>query len=196
VTASSSGGTSVGGPVIKNRTFYFGSFEDYQQTRIQLGNFDRTVPVPQFLDGDFSAAARPQRDARPGQGRQPDLQGRDLRPADRPRVPGQRHPGRSRSADLAAIVDIYRQSYQPMIPGRLMNNSARPPTTTRLQAAPVQREGRSQPLGERPADGSLIWTKRPRTLVGRAASGIPNPDSMGGPLSKARRQDVGSWQAR
>ena len=53
-------GAAVGGPVIKNRTFFFG---DYQGTQIRstggavpgIGNtFTRTVPHPEFKNGNFS----------------------------------------------------------------------------------------------------------------------------------------------
>jgi len=48
-------GFSAGGPLIKNKTFAFGAFEKYMQERFVLGSLDKTVPIPDFLDGDFSA---------------------------------------------------------------------------------------------------------------------------------------------
>ncbi len=48
-------GFSAGGPIVKNKTFAFGAFEKYTQERMVLGGFDKTVPIPAFLDGDFSA---------------------------------------------------------------------------------------------------------------------------------------------
>jgi hypothetical protein len=43
-------GVSMGGPVFKNKTFYFGSFEDYRQSRFVLGAYNATVPTAAFLN--------------------------------------------------------------------------------------------------------------------------------------------------
>src|SRR5262249_61762442 len=53
------GGVSAGGPIVANRTFFFGAYEEYNQTREQLGAYDRTVPTAAFLNGDFSALLDP-----------------------------------------------------------------------------------------------------------------------------------------
>ncbi|MEW5976485.1 MAG: TonB-dependent receptor [Acidobacteriota bacterium] len=50
-------GFALGGPLIKNRTFWFG---DYQGTRSVKGNsFVTTVPGPNIRNGDFRGLARP-----------------------------------------------------------------------------------------------------------------------------------------
>src|SRR5262245_17719869 len=43
-------GVSLGGPLRANRTFFFAAFEEYRQTRRQLGAYDRTVPTDAFLN--------------------------------------------------------------------------------------------------------------------------------------------------
>ncbi|MBV9296834.1 MAG: TonB-dependent receptor, partial [Acidobacteriaceae bacterium] len=52
-------GFSAGGPIIKNKLFYFGAFERYQQHDFTLGglgsNTGASVPTSAFLTGDFSA---------------------------------------------------------------------------------------------------------------------------------------------
>ncbi len=45
-------GASVGGPVVKNRTFGFFNWEEYRLRRSQPRI--RNVPIPEFLQGDFS----------------------------------------------------------------------------------------------------------------------------------------------
>jgi hypothetical protein len=45
-------GGTFGGPIVKNRTFFFGS---YQGTRIRLGrSYVSTVPSRETVSGDFS----------------------------------------------------------------------------------------------------------------------------------------------
>lgn len=57
-------GASLGGPVIKNKTFFFGSFEGTREHRsaAQLSS----APLADWLRGDFSAARGPGKDGRLG----------------------------------------------------------------------------------------------------------------------------------
>jgi hypothetical protein len=47
-------GFSLGGPIFKNKTFFFGAFERFQQTDFRLNGGSASVPTPAFLTGDFS----------------------------------------------------------------------------------------------------------------------------------------------
>ncbi len=47
-------GFSVGGPIIKNKTFFFGAFERYQQIDFRLNSGSASVPTAAFRSGDFS----------------------------------------------------------------------------------------------------------------------------------------------
>src|ERR1700730_17564506 len=48
-------GFSVGGPVIKNKTFFFGAFERFQQIDFRLNSVSATVPSADFQNGNFSS---------------------------------------------------------------------------------------------------------------------------------------------
>ncbi|HZZ39286.1 MAG TPA: TonB-dependent receptor [Acidobacteriaceae bacterium] len=48
-------GGSLGGPIHKDKTFFFGTFERYQSIDFRLGTGGATVPTPAFLSGDFSS---------------------------------------------------------------------------------------------------------------------------------------------
>lgn len=47
-------GLSLGGPIIKNKTFFYATFERYQQIDWRLNGGSATVPTPKMLGGDFS----------------------------------------------------------------------------------------------------------------------------------------------
>ncbi|MGO9085024.1 MAG: TonB-dependent receptor domain-containing protein [Candidatus Sulfotelmatobacter sp.] len=47
-------GFSLGGPIFKNKTFFFAAFERYQQIDFRLNSGSATVPTAQMLTGDFS----------------------------------------------------------------------------------------------------------------------------------------------
>ena len=48
-------GASLGGPILKNKLFFFGAFERYTQNDFTLGGFSGFVPTQQMLNGNFSA---------------------------------------------------------------------------------------------------------------------------------------------
>ena len=48
-------GFSLGGPIHKDRTFFFGTFERFQSTDFRLNSQGATVPTADFLQGNFSA---------------------------------------------------------------------------------------------------------------------------------------------
>ena len=71
-------GAAVGGPIVRNRTFFFGSFEGTPIRREKL--YNSVVVQPAMLQGDFSGVSRAITDPLHGAA-----------------VPGQHHPGRTAS---------------------------------------------------------------------------------------------------
>ena len=93
-------GATVGGPIIKNKTFFFVNYDWTKFRSGTLEGFGNTVPIPAFRTGDFSAlltgTAGRRRRARPADPRGPDLQpgddeARQRGSGARP-LPGQHHP--------------------------------------------------------------------------------------------------------
>jgi len=52
-------GFSLGGPIIKNKTFFFVAVERYQQVDFRLGSGSATVPTTDFMNGNFQALLGP-----------------------------------------------------------------------------------------------------------------------------------------
>jgi hypothetical protein len=190
------GGVSAGGPIVRNRTFYFAAFEEYRQTRRQLGSYDRTVPTPAFLDGDFGALLDPSTRLGTDAGGNAIVKGALIDPRTGLVFPNNVIPAARISPVAQRIVDLYKRAYQPLIAGRVSNNSAGPayidPAFTQHQLSVKVDHGLT--ANGRLA-GSLIWTNRPRTLVDQGGVWDQQED-MGGPLSKARKHEVTTYQAR
>lgn len=191
------GGASAGGPIVKNKTFYYASFEEYQQSRFVLGAYNQTVPMPAMLNGDFSALLDRNTLLGYDAAGSPIYKGAIVDPNTRLVFPNNVIPANRISTVSKQIADIYRQGYAPMI-DRITNNSAltqyNDPSFKQHQLAVKlthQFSSSSQ------LSGSYIWTRRPRTLVDQGGIWDPNDSKkMGGPLSRARFQEVGTDQAR
>ena len=87
-TAYHQGGFTLGGPIIRNRLFFFG---DYIRTSDDLGRINRyTIPTEAMRNGDFSASSVPIFDP---------LTGDPATGADRTQFPGNRDSGRPHQPD-------------------------------------------------------------------------------------------------
>ncbi len=186
-------GFSLGGPIIKNKTFAFGAFEKYMQERFVLGEFNKTVPIPAFLDGDFSALLDTSTQLDVDAGGNPVYVGAIFDPGTGLVFPGNIIPPDRISTVSQNIVDIFRSSYLPMRPG-LINNSA----ITRQNDPWFHQTQLTFKVDHNFSEvsrlsSSFIWTERPRILVD--AGGIWDPSAPlegGGPLANSRKQEVTS----
>lgn len=207
------GGGSAGGPVRipgvydgRTRTFFFGAFEHYVQQRLQLGPANVTVPIPEFLEGNFSKLLTTTVVGKDALGRNV-LAGQMFDPGTLRRVGtqwvsdpfvGNIIPKARFSTLSSKITDLYRKHYLPMFPDRLTNNSARTQfndpwfhqTQLTLKGDHTLSEGNT-------LTGSLIWTQRPRILVDQGGVWDPlDPNNTGGPFARSRKQEVTSRAAR
>ncbi|RPJ81012.1 MAG: carboxypeptidase regulatory-like domain-containing protein, partial [Acidobacteria bacterium] len=129
-------GGSLGGPVYipkiydgRNRTFIFGAFEQFNQERLQLGDMNVTVPLPEFLEGDFSKLLTTTELGKDALGR-PVYQGAIYDPKTLHQVDGKwvsdPFPGniipKARFSQVSnKIVDLFKKHYTPLVPGLLTN---------------------------------------------------------------------------
>lgn len=209
-------GGSVGGPIFKNKTFFFGTFERYTQTDFTLGGESAFVPTSAFLSGDFSALLGPnlctdskgsagvcgQSNGAGGQFSNavnvqndaaqtvPLQAGMIFDPKTGHQFTGNMIPTSSFSSVAQKIVAIYKQDYAPQVSGVSAPNISRP-----LNNSPAQTPNQAvikidHTLTEKDKlSGSWIYDHRPRTLVD--SGGVWQTGSTdGGPLSAARVQLV------
>ncbi len=200
------GGASAGGPVIipkvysgKNRTFVFGAFEHYTQERYQLSqDYNTTVPIPEFLDGNFSRLLTNTAAGKDALGREVPS-GQIFDPATLRRegskwvsdpFVGNIVPKARFSRVSSKVVDLFRKSYAPMIGDRLTNNSTRLNYNTPwFHQTQLTLKGDHAVSSNNKFSGSLIWTQRPRILAD--GGGVWDPlDPTGGPFAKSRKQEV------
>jgi hypothetical protein len=211
-------GFSLGGPIYKNKTFFFGTFERYTQNDFRLGGFGpgTSVPTSSFLGGDFSALLGATLCTQPpptggvapcsmggtainvqnNAGQTVPLQaGMIFDPLTGNQFTGNMIDPTRFSNVSKQITAIYQKSYVPETSGLTGNN--RLP----LQNSPSQTPNQAvikidHVLTEKDhLSGSWIYSHRPRTL--EDSGGIWAAGSTdGGPLSAARIQLVPSHQFR
>lgn len=216
-------GGSLGGPIIKNKTFFFGTFERYTQNDFTLGGYSSFVPTQEFLNGDFSAllgstlCSNPaiakdvgpcgQADGNKGTfssainvqnnaGQTVPLQaGMIFDPVTKNQFTGNLIPSSRFSSVAQKIIPIYQKYYAPETAGLLANNRV---TTNNSPAQTpnqaVVKLDHNLTTRDR-LSGSWVYNHRPRTLVD--TGGVWQAGSNdGGPLANARVQMVRSQEFR
>ena len=205
-------GGSIGGPIFRNKTFFFGTFERYTQTDFTLSGFSAFVPTQAFLGGDFSALLGGQLCTQ-GDGSVAAACGAGTTPITVKNNAGQTVPLQAgmifdpqtgnqftnnaipsdRFSSVAQkVIALYQKDYAPALPGvsapnnrGLLNNS---PAQTPNQA--VIKIDHNLTSRDR-LSGSWVYNHRPRTLVD--GGGVWQAGSTdGGPLSAAGIQLVRS----
>jgi len=189
-------GASVGGPIFKNKTFFFGTFERYTQNDFRLGGPAATVPTPAFLGGDFSALLDTTQLLGTDTHGNPIYAGAIFNPSDPGAVfVGNKIPTTMFSQVAQKIIPLYQKSYVPQfsgIDGNLRGLIQNTPSQTPNQVV-IKLDHN---LNDRDRlSGSWVYNHRPRTLVDSGGPWAPG-STDGGPLSAARLQLVRSHEFR
>jgi Carboxypeptidase regulatory-like domain len=203
-------GASIGGPIRKDKTFFFGTFERYTQTDFTLGGPSAFVPTADMLNGNFSALLGPAITDNNGNPiinpctSQPVLSGQIFDPTTKQTVGGQTcyMPFANNTIDSSRfstvsqkILAIYKSSYAPELTGLNANN--RIPKSNSPDQTPNQAVVKLDHnlTGRDRLSGSWIYNNRPRTLVD--SGGVWESGSAdGGPFADARIQLVKSDEFR
>jgi len=190
-------GGSIGGPIIKNRTFFFGAFERYTQTDFTPGGFGNasTVPTQAFLAGDFSALLNTSVVLGKDSAGNTIYQGAIFNPQTGNVFAGNKIPSGMISSVSQKIVGLYQKYYTPQN-GNLVNNNQLPATNSPAQTPNQAVVKIDHNVGAHDRlSGSWVYNHRPRTLVD--SGGVWEAGSTdGGPLANARTQLVRSHQFR
>lgn len=189
-------GGSVGGPIRRNKTFFFGTFERYTQTDFRLGGYAAFVPTSDFLQGNFSALLNTSNVLGTDTHGNPIYQGAIFNPADPGAVfVGNQIPTSMFSSVAQKIIPIYQKDYVPQQSG--LNNNNRFPLNNSPAQTPNQaviKLDHNLSSNDR-LSGSWIYDHRPRTLLD--SGGVWEAGTTdGGPLADSRLQMVRTQQYR
>jgi len=208
-------GFSAGGPIFKDKTFFFAAYERFVQTDFRLSGTANTVPTDAFLDGDFSAllgdtlcdggesgigtcstVGGTPFTVQDNDGNTLDArEGMIFDPLTGNQFTGNAIPTDRFSSVSQKIVDIFRQSYKPQFGGIQSNSrgllNGVPSQTTNQIVAKIDHILREQDR----LSGSWIYNRKPRILVD--SGGLWEAGSNdGGPFSAARDNFFRSHQWR
>ena len=179
-------GASVGGPIKKDKLFFYSAWERYTFSDTGIGGLSSTVPTKAFLNGDFSALLDKTVVLGTDSAGQTVYKGAIIDPQTSDAFPGNIVPPGSISTVSKKIVDLYKQSYQPLSLG-LTNNNALPPPSNPATAYDSNQFSVKLDYNlshDHRLDGSIIYAYIPRLLSDQG--GIWSAGSQdGGPLANA-----------
>jgi len=186
---------SGGGPIIKNKTFFFAAFEQYRKTDYTLGSFSQTVPTADFLAGNFGALLDKSVQLGTDAGGNPIYKGAIIDPTTQLVFPDNVIPSNRFSKTSQQVVGLYQQYYKPLGSGLINNDpltSSNNPWFHQTQFS-VKMDHNFSDTNR--LAGSFIYAQRPRILVD--SGGIWDPqDPNGGPLARSRMQKISDAKYR
>ncbi len=194
-------GGSIGGPILRNKTFFFAAIERYAQTSYTLGtlgntsannqgNTAATVPTPAFLNGDFSALLNTSVVLGTDTHGNPIYAGAIFNPSDPGAVfAGNIIPKSMFSSVSQKILSIYQSDYAPQSSSLLGNE--RVPTSNSPIQTPIQSVLKLDHnlTQKHHLSGSWVYNHRPRVLDDSGGLWQAGT-STGGVLADARDQLV------
>jgi len=207
---------SFGGPVVlpkiyngKNKTFFYSTYEKYQQRITGFGSPNITHPLPEFLEGDFSRLLGPT----VGQDALGNAvaRGAIYDPATFTQLangrwvgqmfPGNRIPVNRFSQVSRNVTGLIREGYLPTVRNPdgtipLVNNAARPVSNTPFfDQYQFALKGDQMISSTHRVSASYSLTRRPRLLLDQTRA-WDAAKADGGPLGSARNQIIKSNLAR
>lgn len=189
-------GTSIGGPILKNRLFVYAAWERYTFTNTGIGGLTSTVPTTAFLNGDFSALLDKSTVLGTDSAGQTVYKGAIIDPQTGDAFAGNLIPADRISKVSQNILGLYRKSYQPLAP-TLTDNNALPLTTpaTAYDSNQFSIKLDFDATKHHHLDGSFIYAYIPRLLSDQGGVWAPG-SADGGPLANAYDHNTTAPSAR
>jgi hypothetical protein len=188
-------GGSFGGPIRKDKTFFFFGIEKYTFENYGTGQMTGTVPTTAFLNGDFSALLDTSNLIDTVNGN-PVYKGAIIDPSTGNPFPGNVIPGDRVSAISQKIVAIYKKSYAPEVAG-LINNNAMVTNTAGPWYHIANMSAKVDHIlnDKHRLAGTFVWSQSPRVLADQGgiwAAGTKD----GGPFANAYNHHVNAPSVR
>ncbi|HWY58196.1 MAG TPA: carboxypeptidase regulatory-like domain-containing protein [Terriglobales bacterium] len=178
-------GASFGGPIKKDKLFFYAAWERYTFANNGVGALSSTVPTTAFLNGDFSALLDKSTVLGTDSAGQTVYKGTIFNPETGDAFPGNIIPASRISTVSQRAVSLYEKYYSPLAP-TLTNNNALPlfnPATWYESNEYSIKLDYNATVKHR-LDGSLIYAYIPRLLSNQG--GIWSAGSSdGGPMANA-----------
>ncbi len=180
---------SAGGPIIKNKTFFFAAFEQYRKADYTLGSYSQTVPTPDFLAGNFGALLDRSVTLGTDAGGNPIYKGAIIDPTTKLVFPNNVIPQDRFSSTSKQVIGLYQQYYKPLGSGLINNDPLTVSNNPWFHQTQFSIKMDHNISDRDRLAGSFIYTARPRILVD--AGGVWDPqDPNGGPLARSRMQKI------
>jgi len=188
---------SGGGPVIKNRTFVFGAWEQNRMSNYTMGGDTLTVPTAQFLQGNFSALLNTGKNLGTDPGGNTIYQGAIFDRTTGLVFPNNTIPTTRFSTVAQKIIPVFQQYYKPLAPGLTNNDGITVNNNPWFHQSQLSVKVDHNFSATNRLASSFIWTQRPRILDDQGGVWDPSdPAGTGGPLSHARNQKVSDRKFR
>ncbi|HEV2350595.1 MAG TPA: TonB-dependent receptor [Terriglobia bacterium] len=186
---------SGGGPIKKNKTFFFAAFEQYRKSDYTLGSYSQTVPTPDFLAGNFGALLDKTTQLGTDAGGNPIDKGAIIDPTTNLVFPNNVIPQNRFSKVSRQIIGLYQKDYAPLGSGLINNDPLTASNNPWFHQTQFSLK-MDHNLSERNRlAGSFIYAQRPRILVD--SGGVWDPqDPNGGPLARSRMQKISDAKYR
>jgi len=188
-------GGGVGGPILRDKLFFYGAFERYMYSNFGPGGFSSTVPSNAFLNGDLSALLDKKTSYGTDSAGNTIYKGAIFDPATGNVFVNNQIPTSRFSNVSKQIINLYQQYYAPT-PSNSSRNNQMPGSNVPWQHITMVSGKLDYNLSEKNRfSGSYIWNGSPRILADQG--GIWSYTAKnGGPMANSYDHFVNAPSAR